>query len=137
MDLRCGVRSGPSSGMIAYGFCPLVDDLQTFRLSGMGPPLPGLRAGEGALFLLYGQRSAENRTSDLSNAVFLAKASDICSDGEWAVVILLTLRFSLTQGRRTHAEKTSYPTGSGFEPTCDSQDKCLYDPREFMYRFIR
>ncbi|RNF25155.1 uncharacterized protein Tco025E_02303 [Trypanosoma conorhini] len=127
MDLRYGVRLSHPSAMIAFGFCPVVDELQAFNLTGTGSLLSSLRAGEFAWMSIYGQGSAGNQTEDLSNAVLFAETSDACGNGERAVVNFIILRFSMTRGRYTYGSNTSYPTSSGFEPTCDSRGYCPYD----------
>ncbi|KEG14896.1 hypothetical protein DQ04_00271300 [Trypanosoma grayi] len=126
MDLRYGARHTGSGTMGALGFCPIVDELQAFNLTGMGSVLSSVQMGGNASLIVYGQGKASNPTTEYSNETLYAEVSDKCKVGELAVVNFLLFRLSMTLGQYTYASNTSYPESAGFEPTCDKHDRCPY-----------
>ncbi|KAH9579992.1 hypothetical protein LSM04_005750 [Trypanosoma melophagium] len=126
MDLRYGVQLSGGGGMLAFGFCPVVDELQAFNLSGVGSLLSSIQGSENASLMVYGQGTMTESTTNFSNAILYAEVSDKCKSDELAVVSFLLLHLSMTQGHYTYASNTSFPESAGFEPTCVKHDQCLY-----------
>ncbi|ORC90771.1 uncharacterized protein TM35_000071950 [Trypanosoma theileri] len=126
MDLRYGVQLSGGGSMLAFGFCPLVDELQAFNLSGVGTLLSSIQGSGNASLIVYGQGAMSAPTTDFSNAILYAEVSDKCKTDELAVVSFLLLRLPMTEGHYTYASNTSYPESAGFESTCSENGQCPY-----------
>ncbi|AAZ11984.1 hypothetical protein, conserved [Trypanosoma brucei brucei TREU927] len=130
MDLRVGVRDSASGNISALGFCPIVDEVQAFRLTGLFPSLVNKTVGSSYTISVYGQGESGNRTGDLSNSVLYATTSDKCKSDSLAVAKFLILNLSMKQGLYTYAGNASYPTDTGFFPTCE-RNQCLLSSDAF------
>jgi len=145
MELRFLIEQWPGEDNeideVAYSFCPVVDQLQAFKLNNTGVNLnlqnsfidfPTIGARVNETFLsVYGQGSAPNYThpSDISWSRVVYANTDACSGDEIAVVSYLSLNFTMSNGDFLYPANSnnSQPINVGFVPTCDWSGTCLFD----------
>lgn len=135
-----------------YAFCPIVDELQAFNLSG-GLALAATKTGlipdpnggtsniSGPVFSkgvgvqkvsVWGMGDMSsyyipNSTTSYGSVGVVFNNSDQCNQGELGVVNFLVLNVTLNNGQFQYYNSLPMPVGGGFAPTCDSTSLCKLD----------
>lgn len=126
---------------VAYSFCPVVDQLQAYKLNNTGNnlnlgnafidfPTVGPRVNE-TFLRVYGQGAAPNYThpDDRSWSRVTYASANGCPGDQIAVVSYLSLNFTMSKGDYLYPtdSNNSQPINVGFAPTCDWAGYCLFD----------
>ena len=129
---------------IVYAFCPIVDELQAFNLTGFVQKAAVLTNNGGLTWefastsktymsaIGFGNQTMRTLPPDGSDGKALvihntSEATSRCPLGQVGIVSFLVLNVSMSNGNFVYVAESAQPPGTGFVATCDSNDICLSD----------